>query len=70
MWTKGSLQDAGLLSVVGHDCISVEPYDTMLNMSILYDKRLKKAFKWIWIVFAVIIIISMVFAFSGGAGPV
>jgi hypothetical protein len=51
-------------------CLFFVPYDTMLNMSILYDKRLKKAFKWIWIVFAIVIIISMVFAFSGGAGPV
>lgn len=42
----------------------------MIDMSLLYDKRLKRAFKWIWIVFAVVIIISMVFAFSGGAGPV
>jgi predicted nucleic acid-binding Zn ribbon protein len=39
-------------------------------MSFLYDKRTKKAITWIWAVIAVLIILSMVFAFSGGAGPI
>lgn len=38
-------------------------------MSFLYDKRTKKAIKWIWVVFAILIALSMIFAFSGGAGP-
>lgn len=41
-------------------------------MSFLYNKKSQKAFKWIWIVFASLIIISMVvtlFAYgSGGHG--
>jgi len=37
-------------------------------MSFLYDKRTKKAIKWVWIAAAVLIIISMVFAYSGGSG--
>jgi len=36
----------------------------------LYDKRTKKAIKWVWIVIAAIIILSMVFAYSGGVGAV
>jgi hypothetical protein len=37
-------------------------------MSFLYDKRTKKAIKWIWIGAAIFIIISMIFAYSGGSG--
>ena len=37
-------------------------------MSFLYDKRTKKAIKWVWILFAIIIALSMIFAYSGGAG--
>jgi hypothetical protein len=37
-------------------------------MSFLFNKKSKKAIKWIWAVFALIIIISMVFAYSGGSG--
>jgi hypothetical protein len=39
-------------------------------MSFLFDKRGQKAIKWVWITFATVIILSMVFAYSGGAGPV
>jgi hypothetical protein len=39
-------------------------------MSFLFDKRGQKTIKWVWITFATIIILSMVFAYSGGAGPV
>lgn len=37
-------------------------------MSFLYDKRTKKAIKWIWITAAIIISLSMIFAYSGGGG--
>lgn len=37
-------------------------------MSFLYDKRTKKAIKWVWVTFAIIIAISMIFAYSGGSG--
>lgn len=37
-------------------------------MSFLYDKRTRKAIKWIWATFAIIIALSMIFAYSGGAG--
>lgn len=37
-------------------------------MSFLFHKRTKSTIKWIWIGLAVIIIISMVFAYSGGVG--
>lgn len=37
-------------------------------MTFLYSKKTKKAFKWIWIAVATLIIISMVFAYSGGIG--
>ncbi len=37
-------------------------------MSFLFDKRTKKAVKWIWVVLAVFIAISMIFAYSGGIG--
>lgn len=36
-------------------------------MSFLYDKRTKKAIKWVWMVIAALIVLSMVFAYSGGA---
>lgn len=36
-------------------------------MSFLYDKRTKKAIKWVWIVLASLIALSMIFAYSGGA---
>ena len=39
-------------------------------MSFLYDKRTKKAIKWIWGVVALLIILSMIFAYSGGMGAV
>tara|TARA_B100000508_G_C11446346_1_gene271567 strand:- start:517 stop:633 length:117 start_codon:yes stop_codon:yes gene_type:complete len=37
-------------------------------MSFLYDKRTKKAIKWVWAVIAILIALSMIFAFSGGIG--
>ncbi|MEZ4200331.1 MAG: hypothetical protein R3B69_01900 [Candidatus Paceibacterota bacterium] len=37
-------------------------------MSFLYDKRTKKAIKWIWVVLALLIALSMIFAYSGGLG--
>lgn len=37
-------------------------------MSFLYHRRTKTAIKWIWIVIASLIIVSMVFAYSGGIG--
>ncbi len=36
-------------------------------MSFLFDKRTQKAIKWVWIVIAALIIISMVFVYSGGS---
>jgi len=39
-------------------------------MSLLFDKRTKKTIKWVWIVIAALIILSMVFAYSGGVGAV
>ena len=39
-----------------------------ISMSFLYDKRTKKAIKWVWGVVAVLIILSMIFAYSGGLG--
>jgi hypothetical protein len=35
-------------------------------MSFLFHKNTKATIKWVWIVIAVIIIFSMVFAYSGG----
>ncbi len=35
-------------------------------MSLLFDKRTQKAIKWIWGGIALLITISMVFAYSGG----
>jgi len=40
----------------------------MRRMSFLFDKRTKKAIKWVWVVIAGMIILSMVFAYSGGTG--
>lgn len=37
-------------------------------MSLLFHKKTKKAIKWVWILFAIVISVSMVFAFSGGLG--
>jgi hypothetical protein len=34
----------------------------------LFSKRSKKAIKWIYGAFALVIIISMIFAYSGGMG--
>lgn len=38
-------------------------------MSFLYDKKTKKAMKWVFIFFAILISISMIFAFSAGVAP-
>ncbi len=35
-------------------------------MSILFSKRARGIIKWIWAVIAIIIILSMIFAYSGG----
>jgi hypothetical protein len=35
-------------------------------MSFLFHEKTKKAIKWAWIVIAVLIILSMIFAYSGG----
>jgi len=37
-------------------------------MSFLFHKKTKTAIKWVWGVIAVVIILSMIFAYSGGAG--
>lgn len=37
-------------------------------MSFLYNKRAKQTIKWIWITVAIVIIASMIIAYSGGAG--
>ncbi len=37
-------------------------------MGFLYHKRTKTAIKWIWAIIAVVIAISMIFAYSGGLG--
>jgi hypothetical protein len=37
-------------------------------MSFLFDKKTKKAIKWVWGAFAILIALSMIFAFSGGSG--
>ena len=37
-------------------------------MSFLFDKRSRKAMQWVWAFFGILIILSMVFAFSGGHG--
>lgn len=36
-------------------------------MSFLFHERTKKTIKWVWVVIAIIIVISMVFAYSGGS---
>jgi hypothetical protein len=41
---------------------------TIPVMSFLFHEKTKKAMKWIWIVVASMIVISMVFAYSGGSG--
>lgn len=35
-------------------------------MSFLFHKNTQKAIKWIWAIIALLIILSMVFAYSGG----
>ncbi len=37
-------------------------------MSLLFHKKTKTVIKWIWGVLAVLIAISMLFAYSGGLG--
>ncbi len=37
-------------------------------MSFLFHKKTKTTIKWIWGVIAIIIAISMIFAYSGGSG--
>jgi hypothetical protein len=37
-------------------------------MSFLFHKKTKTAIKWTWSVIAIIIAISMIFAYSGGVG--
>lgn len=37
-------------------------------MNFLYHKKTKTAIKWIWSIIALLIAISMVFAYSGGLG--
>lgn len=34
----------------------------------LFHKRTKSVFKWVWVVVATLIILSMVFTYSGGFG--
>lgn len=36
-------------------------------MSFLFHRKTQKAIKWVWIVIASLIVISMVFAYSGGS---
>jgi hypothetical protein len=36
-------------------------------MSFLFSKRTKGVIKWIWAIFAALIILSMIFAYGGGA---
>jgi len=40
------------------------------TMSFLYDKRTKKTIKWVWGIVALFIILSMIFAYSGGVGAI
>ncbi len=35
-------------------------------MSILFSKRAKGVIKWTWVVISILIILSMIFAYSGG----
>ena len=39
---------------------------TIAVMSFLFHEKTKKAIKWIWGTIAVLIIFSMIFAYSGG----
>jgi hypothetical protein len=39
-------------------------------MSLLFHKKTKTAIKWVWGFIAIIIALSMVFAFSGSMGGV
>ena len=39
-------------------------------MSFLFDKRTKSAIKWVWVGLAILIIVSMIFAYSGGTGSI
>ncbi len=39
-------------------------------MSFLFDKRTKRAMKWLWILVASIIILSMIFVYSAGNGVI
>ena len=41
---------------------------TIATMSFLFHEKTKKTMKWVWGTFALIIILSMIFAYSGGAG--
>lgn len=34
-------------------------------MSILFSKRARGVIKWIWVIIAILIILSMIFAYSG-----
>ena len=38
------------------------------RMSFLFRKKTKTAIKWIWSFFAILIALSMIFAYSGGIG--
>ena len=42
-------------------------YPKQRNPSMLFHHRTKTVLKWIWIALSVLIILSMVFAYSGGA---
>ena len=37
-------------------------------MSFLFSKKTKTAIKWVWGVIAILIILSMIFVYSGGSG--
>jgi hypothetical protein len=39
-------------------------------MSLLFDKKNQKAFKWVWIIFAAVIVLSMVASVLVGVGTV
>jgi len=40
----------------------------MSVMSFMFDKKAKKTIKWVFGVVATLIILSMIFAYSGGSG--
>ena len=53
--------------------MKVEHYDSIATILttcnlMLYHKRAKSVIKWVWGFFALLIAISMIFAYSGGAG--